>query len=469
MFFGRINRLRHSLAFRLTLWYAVIFVMMAGIAFSLCYVLIDSAIRERVDSDLVSQARELEGIYVLEGIDMLQRAAKLQVQTTGEKEMFYRLLYTSGLVFSASNMFYWKHVKIDRPAVESVIRGMDHIYTTESASDGKRRVRIIYTRIGSGIVLQLGYSPTKEDQLLKSFQRIFMLTITVLLILAMGVGWFMARRALSGVESLTRTAGQISKDDLHSRVPILQRHNEIDRLAVTFNQMLDRIQSLVVGIQQMNDNIAHDLRSPITRIRGLAEVTLLNAGQIDDYSQMAASAIEECDRLLDMINTMLTISRTESGVNPIERSYLDLGTMVHEACDLFRALAEDRHIRLEYHVDGQIGIHGDRNLLQRLVANLLDNAIKYTGEGGQIVVQLLRASSSEVLLDIRDNGIGIPLKDQERIFDRFFRCDQSRSQGGAGLGLSLARTIARAHGGDIGVTSQAGEGSTFSVRLPMAG
>ena len=466
MFFDRINKLRHSLAFRLTLWYAAIFVVMAAIAFSIFYILMDSTIGERIDTNLISQVRELEGIFAVEGGDMLQRAAKLQVQTAGEKKMFYRLLYTSGLVFSSSNMFYWKQVGINRTAVEAVIAGADHVLTTESASGENPRVRIIYARIGFGIILQLGYSPFNEDQLLKSFQRIFVVTMTALLILAVGVGWFMARRALSGVESVTRTAGQISKDDLNSRVPVFQRHDEIDRLAVTFNQMLDRIQSLVTGIQQMNDNIAHDLRSPITRIRGLAEVTLLNAEGVEDYSAMTASTIEECDRLLDMINTMLTISRTESGIGPIEHTPLDVSSIVVEACDLFRVPAEDRRIELTTHFDGTHEINGDRRLLQRLVANLLDNAIKYTDDGGKIDVQVSNTPGNGIRLDIRDNGIGILHADRERIFNRFFRGDQSRSQGGAGLGLSLARAIARAHGGDIVVESLPGAGSTFTVKLP---
>jgi heavy metal sensor kinase len=468
MRFGRMNRLKNSLAFRLTLWYAAIFLLMAITVFMIVYALVDSAFKQRIDQDLLSQSREFEAVYAIEGIKMLQRAALLQSQTTGEKKMFFRLLYSSGVVFASSNMSFWRQVGIDRQAVEAVLAGQEPYYTTATVAGQDRQLRLIYMRIGSGIILQLGYSPENEERMLKTFQRIFLITLTALLLLAVVIGWFMARRALSGVASLIHTARQISKDDLHSRVPVTGRHDEIDRLAVTFNTMLDRIQSLVVATRQMNDNIAQDLRSPITRIRGLAEVTLLNAQQIEEFSHLAASTIEECDRLLDMINTMLTISRTEAGLFSIEQQKIDFTTVVQGACELFRALAEDRQIKMDCRLDEGFFVLGDRHLLQRLVANLLDNAIKYTDPQGAITVQLTASEEKRACLLVSDTGIGITDEDQGRIFERFFRGDVSRPQGGAGLGLSLARAVAVAHGGDISVKSYPGQGSTFAVLLPLS-
>ena len=277
----------------------------------------------------------------------------------------------------------------------------------------------------------------------------------------------MSQHALSGVSMVTRTAQRISEQDLKTRVPVRHRHNEIDRLAVTFNQMLDRIQVLVAGIRQMNDNIAHDLRSPITRIRGLAEVTLTSVSGQEEYRQMAASTVEECDRLLDMINTMLTISRTEAGVNPFERTTVDLAAIVREACDLFGPLAEEKAVGMEVRIDGQAKLAGDQRMLQRMVANLIDNAIKYTSSGGHIVVALTTDGAKQICLTVKDTGIGISAEDQPRIFERFFRSDQARTLGGAGLGLSLAQAIARGHGGRIEVLSALHQGSTFAITLPV--
>ena len=174
--------------------------------------------------------------------------------------------------------------------------------------------------IGPGVILQIGQSMENYSRFIDAFKRIFVVTMVFLIALAAGVGWFMARRAVSGVEAVTRTAQEISGGTLDERVPVNPRGDEIDQLALTFNQMLDRIQTLVTEIKEMSDNIAHDLKSPITRIRGMAEVTLATGTSVSEYQGMAASTIEECDRLLDMINTMLMISKTEAGVYSMDRT-----------------------------------------------------------------------------------------------------------------------------------------------------
>jgi heavy metal sensor kinase len=364
-------------------------------------------------------------------------------------------------------MAFWKNIGTDRRAVdELLVQGRAFSYATQPIPDRPFQARVIYRRIGPTIMLQMGYSLEAETRLLKSFQRIFMITMVALLGLAVLVGGFMARRALVGVASVTRTARRISEDDLETRVPVSHQHNEIDQLAVTFNQMLDRIQHLVVGIRQMNDNIAHDLRSPITRIRGLAEVTLGGA-DLGEYQNMAASTIEECDRLLHMINTMLAISRTEAGIDPKSFQTVDLPTLAQDACTIFQPLAEDKGILLEIESHGACPVQGHAPMLQRLLGNLLDNAVKYTPSGGRVRVTVA-CDAGAAMLTVEDNGAGIAPEDHSRVFERFFRGDQSRSQEGAGLGLSLARAIARAHGGEITLSSQPDRGSRFSVRLPLS-
>jgi signal transduction histidine kinase len=276
----------------------------------------------------------------------------------------------------------------------------------------------------------------------------------------------MARRALVGVETVTRTARRISEGSLEKRVPVKKRADEIDQLALTFNQMLDRIEILVTGIKEMSDNIAHDLKSPITRIRGIAEVSLTAGSSMQEYESMAAGTVEECDRLLDMINTMLIISRTEAGVTQLDCQKLDITNIVRDARDIFQSPADDKGLTLAYSGPDNADISGDMRLIQRMVANLLDNAIKYTPANGRIDVRVAAGADQSVQITVQDNGRGISVKDQEHIFERFYRCDPSRSQAGTGLGLSFARAVARAHKGDISVSSTIGEGSTFTVTLP---
>jgi heavy metal sensor kinase len=304
---------------------------------------------------------------------------------------------------------------------------------------------------------------------IEAFKRIFIGTMAALFGLAVGIGWFMARRALAGVEKVTLAAQRIAGDGrLAERVPVGRGGDEIDRLAETFNRMLDRIQGLVNGIKEMTDNIAHDLKSPLTRIRGQAEVALTSGGVADEYEAMAASAIEECDRLLEMVNTMLFISRSEAGVAKPELRQIDLAEVVRNACEIFQTLAEDKEVALTCNAPQRLVFTGDVRLIQRMLGNLLDNAIKYTPAGGSVSVTLQPNPEGAVAIAVNDSGVGISEKDRPHIFERFYRGDPSRSQAGAGLGLSLARAVARAHGGDITVDSSPASGAIFRVQLPAS-
>ncbi|HET9233630.1 MAG TPA: HAMP domain-containing sensor histidine kinase, partial [Candidatus Eisenbacteria bacterium] len=274
--------------------------------------------------------------------------------------------------------------------------------------------------------------------------------------------WFLARRALRPVGELTRIAAEISEGALDRRVPVRSETDELGHLARTFNTMLDRIQALIAAMREMTDNMAHDLRSPLGRIRASSEMALGNG---ESKSNLAASTIEECDRLMDMIDTTLDIAEAESGAARLKRDDVDLCALVLDAAELFRSSAEDQGILLTVHVPDRCLVRGDRHRLQRILANLIDNAIKYTPAEGRIDVRLLSAGN-QVRLSIEDTGLGIPPEELPRIFQRFYRGDRSRGGNGNGLGLSLALAFARAHGGDIQVQSTAGTGSTFTVVLP---
>jgi len=464
---GKLSRLRHTLAFRLTLWYAGIFTLSSLVAFFFFYLLVTSDIRERTDQELLGQVSQFSTLLALEGIDTVRRVAITEAQAAGVKKIFFRLLYPNGQAFSSSNMSYWKDISIRRIAIERLLEGGSYVFETIAIPQRRHKVRILYSLIGPGIILQLGQSMESYSRFIEAFRTIFIATMVLLIILAAVVGWFMARRALAGVEAVTRTAQSISGRSLEERVPVKPTGDEIDQLATTFNQMLDRIQTLVTSIREMRDNIAHDLRSPITRIRGIAEVTLTTGKSLAEYEAMAANTIEECDRLLDMINTMLMISKAEAGLDHLIREKVDLAGLTREACKLFEPTAEDNGIALSCHAPDRSHFFGDTRMIQRMLSNLLDNAIKYTPPGGSVNVSV-GENDAQVFLTIKDTGIGISPKDLPHIFERFYRCDQSRAQTGIGLGLSLAGAIARAHGGDITATSTPNQGSIFTVTLPKS-
>jgi heavy metal sensor kinase len=456
----------HTLAFRLTLWYAGIFAVSSCVAFLLFYALITSVIRDRTNQELLGQARKFGTILSTAGMEEVTKTAVLEAQAAGVRKVFFRLLYPNGVAFSSSNMSYWQNIAVDPRAIQALLGGANSVFETIVIPDRKEEIRILYVRLSPGIIAQIGQTMESYSRFLDAFKGIFSGTMAFLIVLAAGIGWFMARRAVSGVEAVTHAARQISGGALDERVPVKERGDVIDQLALTFNQMLDRIQALLKEMKEMSDNIAHDLKSPIARIRGIAEVTLTTGKSVEEFEGMAESTIEECDRLLDMINTMLLISKTEAGMETPPCGEIDLSTLVRDVCELFEPSAEDAAIAFHCEIEEGIAFNGDTRMIQRMLSNLLDNAIKYTTTGGNVDVNLSRDRVGKIIIFVADTGIGISQEDLSHIFERFFRGDQSRTKPGIGLGLSLARAIARAHDGDISVNSSLGQGSTFTVTLP---
>jgi heavy metal sensor kinase len=466
MFLKRLNRLRRSLAFRLTLWYAGIFSISAFLAFIFFYFQMIEVLRNQVDDDLTRQLRALAGIMQVDGLTGVRQVALQEAQAGGDNARFIRLLSRFGTEFSVSDRARGREIGVDSEAIRRLLTDGQPVFETIGLPGSGDSLRIIYGFIGPGVILQLGQPLALQTRLVRAFQRLFATTMLVVMGLAAMIGWFLARRALSGVGGIARTARRITSGDLAVRAPVSRRGDEIDQLAGNINQMLDRILDLITGIREMSDNIAHDLKSPITRIRGLAEVTLTTVAHQGDYEAMAASTIEECDRLLDMINTMLVISRTEAGVLELAWQPVDMAGLVQDAGRLFETTARDNGLQLTIAAEQDFTINGDARMLQRMIANLLDNAIRYTPSGGHIAVVVQDHPSGDVEVAFQDDGIGIRPEDVPRIFERFYRCDPSRSQSGTGLGLSLARAVAQAHGGTITVRSAPKEGSRFRVILP---
>ncbi len=469
MSFDKVRRFSRTLSFRLSLWYGLVFSLLSCLAFVFFYVLITTDLRQRLDDHLSEKISEFEAIYNLQGIEEVKTAALTESQAAGEKKVFFRLLYASGVAFSSSNMSYWREIGLNREAVGQLMEGRSRVYETLSIPGRPDRIRIAYGKIGRGVLLQLGYSMENDSAYIRILKKIFIITMIALIATAGLVGWFMAKRALSGVEAVTRTARQISESDLSRRVPVMARHEEIDRLAVTFNQMLDRIEKLVAGVREMGDNIAHDLKSPVARIRGMAEISLtVEPEDADEDMTLAGRTIEECDRLLEMINTMLMISKTDAGVQDLAMEPVNLAAEVKNAVALFAPLAEDKGIQFQCNISDPLIIRGDLKLLQRAISNIVDNAIKYTSASGKIdICAYCDNFDHKVNISITDNGIGISDEDLPKIFTRFFRCDQSRATEGSGLGLSLVRSVVHAHGGTLRVESKPGVGSTFTLTLPL--
>lgn len=450
--------------FRLTLWYTTVFGGLSFVVFIIIYVSLMSHLKEQTDNELLNKAKEFSVLYDNHGTQALQSEFRRESESSGIKRVFFRLLSPQGEILVSSDLRQWTWLKSSRnQSGYTVEKGFS--FNTLSLPNHQHKVRVVSKFTIDGNMIEVGSSLQSNELMMVKYREIFGIALMIMLICGGFVAWLLARKVMSGVCRVTQTANRIRKGDLSRRVPLGNEGQEIDALAVAFNGMLERIESLVGELKQVTDNVAHELRTPITRIRGMAEMTL--DGDIGEYRELAALVIEESDRLIEMINTMLEIARTDLGVTQLASDPLDLRKTIAEAIDLFKPLAENKNINI--HVDTlsqDVIVKGDRSKLQRVVANLLDNAIKYTSSGGKIVVSA-RMEDLQAVITIADTGIGIDTNDIPKIFDRFYRGDKSRTTFGSGLGLSLALTIVKAHGGDITVDSSLDTGSVFTIILPL--
>jgi signal transduction histidine kinase len=257
----------------------------------------------------------------------------------------------------------------------------------------------------------------------------------------------------------------ITTGRMNERMPLPEANDEISHLARLFNTMLEKNDALIRGMREALDNVAHDLRTPLTRLRGTAELALEGEQNPEKARDALLDTMEESDRVLTMLNTLMDISEAETGIMKLDIQPFPLAELVGGVVELFEFVAEEKRIVVATAVSTELHCTGDRNRLQQVLVNLLDNALKYTPDGGRVEISA-ETCPGETVITVKDTGIGIPPEELPRIWERLYRGDKSRSQRGLGLGLSLVRAIVNAHGGRIEVKSTTGKGSTFAVHLP---
>ena len=466
MFLRRLSRLRQDLRVKLTLWYTGVLILTLLSALFVLYSTVRTYFENRSNETLLTEYREFHVLFQEGGIPAIQREAVLESESEGIQHVFFRLLAPDGQMVAHSNLVSWRGLALPDGPEEGVPKETPYRIETVLIQGHKHHSRILTGRLGRGYILQIGHSLREEEHLLRDLKDILSGFGGGAILVGLVCGGLLSWRATAGINEITKAAHIIAEGQFGTRVPPLKLKGEVATLAVAFNTMLDRIQALITSMQAVTDNIAHDLRSPITRIRTAAELALQNARDPEEYPAVMATTINECDRLLGLLETMLYISEIESGTREVPMEDVDLVPLLEEACDLFQPIAEDKHIALSVQPPTTpCRVRGEPATLQRMIANLLDNALKYTAEGGRVSVAL-KAHRNEALLVFEDNGIGISDENLPRIFDRFYRCDQSRQQSGTGLGLSLVKAVVQDLGGTIQVSSQYGKGTLVTVSLP---
>lgn len=465
------KKFQYSIEFRLTFWYAVVFILSWIVLFTAGFTLLDKSIKEK-DRRII---REIMANYALvadsTGTDLLVKNLKKETMTHMAEGHFLMVSSPDHGIYHLTIPYGWPDLDHEKLQKALPYRGDQWVSLTtdqysihnEQRSD---ELEIAGQRLKDGSLLHMGHSAEFREELLEHFRDIFLLIMLVVVLVSIFIGMILARRSMAPVKALTNTVARVRSGSIKARVPLSDTENELQELAWQFNKMLDRIETLIQGMGQALDNVAHDLRTPLTRMGISIERAVLDSDP-EQLREALFDCAEESQRISSMLNTLMDISEAETGAMQLNYTKIMPNLLIDGVMEIYQYAAQEKRVILESHCTPDLVFYADKNRMQQLLCNLIDNAVKYSQNNSHVTIT---ASQEEKFLKItvQDNGIGIQPGEISKIFDRLYRSDKSRQEKGCGLGLSLVKAVINAHNGTITVKSTPGKGSAFILSLPMA-
>jgi len=466
--FGKLIR---TTAFRLTLAYLLLFALFAASLLGYFAWNTRRLITEQITSTVNAETGEISDIFGRRGLRGLVFTIENRALRPGAN--LYLVTTPAGLAVAGNVGSLAPGVMATSGWSETAYRRLDE----QDSADHRALVRV--TELSSGFRLLIGRDLEERRRLFGIVAKAAQWSLLIVIVLGLGGGIFVARRVLRRIDAMTGTTQRIMAGDLSGRLPVGRSGDELDRLAENLNAMLERIEALMMGLKEVSDNIAHDLKTPLTRLRNRAEEALAKSGSETEYRSALERTIEESDGLIRTFNALLMIARAESGQARGNMDDFDAADVANGIHELYEPLAEDGGMTLRLKTS-PTPLHGNRELISQALANLVENAIKYGkpvplpqplgadavagADSKEIVIEAGR-DGDQVLLSVTDHGPGIPETDRKHAVERFVRLEASRTQPGSGLGLSLASAVATLHGGDLRL-ADAHPGLSATLAIP---
>ena len=460
------ERLTQAFSFRLAWWYALVFLGSSLALVAVTYFLLAATLRQH-DRDIVqSTLVQFAAAYTRGGVDGLTREMQ-RTQVAGPSgPLFVRIVGRRQDLVFVSMPERWREFDLDQLA-SPALSGEQQWATVETGGDDGDLIEILSVRLSDGTVFQVGKSTERRSDLLRRFRQVLLFNLASILAIGLVGGAVLTALALQPVRALAATVERIMRTGrTEARVPAHPPGDALGDLTTQVNAMLDRIDAVVAGMRGALDNVAHDLRTPMARLRSRAEGALASSDPAV-LRDALADCLEESDRITAMLATLMDISEAETGAMNLRIEQTRLADLVQQTIELYEDVADDSGVELKAAVAPDLVVSADRARMRQALANLVDNAIKYTPRGGRVEI----TGSEEpggVRIRVADTGVGIPADELPHIWDRLYRGDKSRSTRGLGLGLSLVKAIVGAHRGRIMVESVPSRGTRFDIHLPTA-
>ena len=462
MYLKHLLKIRKTVGFRLTAWYSVIFILSSLLLFVMAYFFLSSALHRQDRKTILLELGELSAKYKTFGMSSLEKELEIEKKIRKKNPLFIRI---AGAKNNTLNIFLpYQWAEFDLNKLEKITPNSNKKWIRLPAIDDKYLLEVASTRLPDGHWLQVGMSTENREGVLERFRGTFAAIMIPLVFLGFITGFFLSFRALRPIRQLIGTVRSIDIGKMEARVPSPGTGDELDELVRLFNGMMEKIKTLINAMKGSLDNVAHGFRTPMTRFRGMAEMALQPGHDAEFCREALADCIEESDHILKMLNTLMDISEAETGVMNLDLKVVDISALMDEIVDLYRYVAEEKGLTISMSAPHGLSVAVDPDRISQVLANLLDNAIKYTPAGGQISIEAYKRQA-EAVIRIKDTGTGISHEELPMIWDRLYRADPNHSLKGLGLGLSQVKAIIQAHNGRVDVVSKLGKGSTFSIYL----